>query len=143
MGNLQHVGPVGAGHAMKALNNYVSAAGLLASFQALATAKDAGISPETFIKVINSSTGRNNTTEVKLEKFVLPETFNSGFALQLMAKDVNIARELIETAGYTTPVTPALAACLDSAVSALGQEADHTALYSYVTDKPDAESLDK
>ena len=38
---------------MKALNNYVSAAGLLASFQALATAKDAGISPETFIKVIN------------------------------------------------------------------------------------------
>ena len=39
MGNLQHVGPVGAGHAMKALNNYVSAAGLLASFQALATAK--------------------------------------------------------------------------------------------------------
>ena len=143
MGNLQHVGPVGAGHAMKALNNYVSAAGLLASFQALATAKDAGISPETFIKVINSSTGRNNTTEVKLEKFVLPETFNSGFALQLMAKDVNIARELIEAAGYTTPVTPALAACLDSAVSALGQQADHTALYCYVTDKPNAKGLDK
>jgi len=93
--------------------------------------------------VINSSTGRNNTTEMKLEKFVLPETFNSGFALQLMAKDVNIARELIETAGYTTPVTPALAACLDSAVSALGQQADHTALYSYVTDKPDAEGLNK
>ena len=128
---------------MKALNNYVSAAGLLASFQALATAKDAGISPEKFIKVINSSTGRNNTTEVKLEKFVLPETFNSGFALQLMAKDVNIARELIETAGYTTPVSPALAACLDSAVSALGQQADHTALYSYVTDKQDAESVKK
>ena len=143
MGNLQHVGPVGAGHAMKALNNYVSAAGLLASFQALATAKDSGISPETFIRVINSSTGRNNTTEVKLEKFVLPETFNSGFALQLMAKDVNIASELIEAAGYTTPVTPALAACLHSAVSALGQQADHTALYSYVTDKPDAEGLNK
>ena len=143
MGNLQHVGPVGAGHVMKALNNYVSAAGLLASFQALATAKDSGISPETFIKVINSSTGRNNTTEVKLEKFVLPETFNSGFALQLMAKDVNIASELIEAAGYTTPVTPALAACLHSAVSALGQQADHTALYSYVTDKPDAEGLNK
>ena len=142
MGNLHHIGPVGAGHAMKALNNYVSAAGLLASFQALATAKDAGISPENFVNVINRSTGRNNTTEVKLEKFVLNEAFNSGFALQLMAKDVNIARELIEAAGYTTPVTPA-AACLDSAESALGQQADHTALYSYVTDKPDAEGLDK
>ena len=74
---------------------------------------------------------------------MLPETFNSGFALQLMAKDVNIARELIEAAGYTTSVTPALAACLDSAVFTLGQQADHTALYSYITDKPDAEGLDK
>ena len=126
---------------MKALNNYVSAAGLLASFQALATAKAAGISPETFVKVINSSTGRNNTTEVKLEKFVLPATFNSGFALHLMAKDVNIARELIEAAGCNTPVTSALAACLDAAVSSLGQNADHTALYTYVTDKPDAEGF--
>ena len=143
MGKLQHVGPAGAGHAMKALNNYVSAAGLLASFQALATAKAVGISPETFVSVINRSTGRNNTTEVKLEKFVLPETFNSGFALQLMAKDVNIAQELIEAAGHNTPFTPALASCLNAAVSALGQHADHTALYNYVADKPDAAGLNE
>ena len=143
MGNLQHVGPTGAGHAMKALNNYVSAAGLLASFQALATAIAAGISPETFIKVINSSTGRNNTTEVKLEKFVLPETFNSGFALKLLAKDVNIARELIDDAGYATSATAALAACLDAAVFTLGQQADHTALYTYITDKPDAKGFNR
>lgn len=135
MGVMQHVGPAGAGHAMKALNNYVSAAGLLASFQALATAKAAGISPETFVQVINRSTGRNNTTEVKLEKFVLNETFNSGFSLQLMAKDVNIARELIEAAGYSTATTPALATCLDAAVTHLGQQADHTALYSYLINR--------
>ena len=143
LGNLQHVGPAGAGHTMKALNNYVSAAGLLASFQALATAKAAGISPETFVDVINSSTGRNNTTEVKLKKFVLPAIFNSGFALQLMAKDVDIARELIEAAGYTTPTTPALAECLDAAVAALGQKADHTALFSYITGKPHAKDLSR
>ena len=143
LGNLQHVGPPGAGHTMKALNNYVSAAGLLASFQALATAKAAGISPETFTNVINSSTGRNNTTEVKLEKFILPATFNSGFALQLMAKDVNIARELIEAAGYTTPTTPALTECLDAALAALGQEADHTALYNYISNKPHAKDLNR
>ena len=141
MGNLHHVGPVGAGHAMKALNNYVSAAGLLASFQALATAKDAGISPENFVNVINKSTGRNNTTEVKLEKFVLNEAFNSGFALQLMAKDVNIALELIESAGYSTASTSALAAYLDAAVSALGHQADHTSLYSYLTDKQIPEGI--
>lgn len=133
LGTVQPVGPVGAGHAMKALNNYVSAAGLLASFQALATAQAAGIAPDTFVEVINKSTGRNNTTEVKLERFVISDAFNSGFALQLLAKDVHIAQELIEAAGYQTPATPALAACLDEAVTSLGLQADHTELYKYVT----------
>lgn len=133
LGTVRQVGPIGAGHAMKALNNYVSAAGLLASFQALATAAAAGITPETFVNVINGSTGRNNTTEVKLKKFILNEAFNSGFALHLMAKDVNIACQLIDEAGHTVEVTPALAACLDEAVAALGLQADHTELYRYVT----------
>ena len=135
LGTVQPVGPVGAGHAMKALNNYVSAAGLLASFQALATAKVAGIAPETFVKVINGSTGRNNTTEVKLEKFILNQAFNSGFALQLMAKDVNIACELIVAAGHGEKATSALAACLDDAVASLGTDADHTELFRYVTER--------
>lgn len=136
LGTVQPVGPVGAGHAMKALNNYVSAAGLLASFQALATAKTAGIAPETFVQVINGSTGRNNTTEVKLNKFVLTEAYNSGFALQLMAKDVNIARQLIEAAGYSEAPTSALASCLDEAVNSLGREADHTELFRYLSERP-------
>ena len=135
LGTVQPVGPVGAGHAMKALNNYVSAAGLLASFQARATAKVAGIAPETFVKVINGSTGRNNTTEVKLEKFILNQAFNSGFALQLMAKDVNIACELIVAAGHGEKATSALAACLDDAVASLGTDADHTELFRYVTER--------
>ena len=80
-GNVTHVGPLGAGHAMKALNNYVSAAGLLASMQALATAQSFGIHPDTFTKVINGSTGRNNTTEVKLAPFIISRTYNSGFSL--------------------------------------------------------------
>ena len=78
---------------MKALNNYVSAAGLLASMQALATAQSFNIHPKTFTKVINGSTGRNNTTEVKLEPFIIPRNYASGFSLQLMAKDVGIASE--------------------------------------------------
>ena len=88
------------------------------------------------MQVINGSTGRNNTTEVKLDKFVLTRAFNSGFALQLMAKDVNIARQLIEAAGYSTAATEALASCLDEASEQLGLGADHTELYRYVTQSP-------
>ena len=131
-GNLAHVGPLGAGHAMKALNNYVSAAGLLASMQALATAQSFSIHPKTFTKVINGSTGRNNTTEVKLEPFIIPRSYASGFSLQLMAKDVGIASELIINAGFDAPITGALNDYLIRAVEALDGDIDHTGLYEMV-----------
>ena len=79
MGTVQYAGPLGSGHAIKALNNYVSAAGLIASFEALKTARSFGIKPENFLKIINGATGKNNTTEVKLDKFVVSEKFNSGY----------------------------------------------------------------
>ena len=88
LGKVQFAGPLGSGHAIKALNNYVSAAGLISSFEALATARSFGIEPENFLKIINGATGKNNTTEVKLDKYVISEKFNSGFALDLMVKDV-------------------------------------------------------
>ena len=131
-GSVAHVGPLGAGHAMKALNNYVSAAGLLASMQALATAQSVGIHPETFAKVINRSTGRNNTTEVKLEPFIISRSYASGFSLQLMAKDVGIASELITNAGFGAPTTGALNNYLMSAVEKLDADIDHTGLYEMV-----------
>ena len=131
-GTVTHVGPLAAGHAMKALNNYVSAAGLLASMQALATAELFGIAPETFTKVINGSTGRNNTTEVKLEPFIISRRYDSGFFLRLMAKDVGIASSLIKNAGFDAPITTALNEYLKSAVDHLGEDADHTGLYEMV-----------
>ena len=131
-GSVTHVGPLGTGHAMKALNNYVSAAGLLASMQALATAQSVGIHPETFARVINGSTGRNNTTEVKLEPFIISRSYNSGFSLQLMAKDVGIASELITNAGFDAPTTDALSNYLMNAVEKLDADIDHTGLYEMV-----------
>ena len=131
-GTVAHVGPLAAGHAMKALNNYVSAAGLLASMQALATAESYGIIPEIFTKVINGSTGRNNTTEVKLESYIIPRLYNSGFFLSLMAKDVSIATKLIQNAGFETPTSTALDDYLSEAVNALDPNTDHTGLYELV-----------
>ena len=133
MGNAVHLGPAGCGHAMKALNNYVSAAGLIASFQALATAIDSGIAPARFLEVINGSTGRNNTTQVKIDKFVLTENFDSGFALALMEKDVSIAAALLADAGHDGAVTGAVLAQPRDGLAALGDGADHTEMYRAVT----------
>ena len=51
-------------------------------------------------EIINGATGKN-TTEVKLDKFVISEKFNSGFALDLMVKDVTIANSLIRDMALT------------------------------------------
>ena len=127
-----NVGPLGAGHAMKALNNYVSAAGLLASMQALATAEKYGIEIEKFTDVINSSTGRNNTTEVKLKPFIASRKYNSGFSLKLMQKDVSIASNIIKSSGFETPLSCQLPLFLDHATKILDEDVDHTGLYEAI-----------
>ena len=131
-GTVRLVGPLGAGHAMKALNNYVSASGLLASMQALATAEAYGIKSKNFIEVINSSTGKNNSTQVKFHPFVIPRKYNSGFSLSLMTKDVEIASSIIKDAGFSTPLSNALPEYLVNSLENLKEGVDHTALYEEI-----------
>lgn len=129
MGQVQIAGPLGSGHAIKALNNYVSAAGLIASFEALATARSFGINPDNFLKIINGATGKNNTTEVKLNKFVVSEKFNSGFALDLMVKDVSIANSLIKEMASDNPLSENVSQYLKDSLEKLGNNPDHTEVY--------------
>ena len=129
MGKVQYAGPLGSGHAIKALNNYVSAAGLIASFEALAAARSFGIEPDNFLKIINGATGKNNTTEVKLDKFVISEKFNSGFALDLMVKDVSIADSLIKDLSADKPLSENVSNYLSKSLAELGKNPDHTEIY--------------
>ena len=132
MGTVQFAGPLGSGHAIKALNNYVSAAGLIASFEALATARSFGIEPGNFLKIINGATGKNNTTEVKLDKFVVSEKFNSGFALDLMVKDVSIAHNLIKDLSSDNPLSSDVYNYLSKSLDLLGDNPDHTEVYKVI-----------
>ncbi|MBB6309937.1 NAD(P)-dependent oxidoreductase [Xanthobacter tagetidis] len=125
-------GPLGSGHAMKALNNYVSAAGLLASCEALAIAEAFGIAPETVVDVLNASTGRNNSTETKLKPFVLSGTFGSGFALALMAKDLRTAADLAAEVGIEEGLIECSARKWEQARAGLRPGADHTEISSFV-----------
>ena len=87
-------GLLGWGHAMKVLNNLVSAAGLFAAAEALCIGARFGLRPETMIDVLNASTGRNNSTENKFKQHILSRTFHSGFSLDLMVKDLTTAIDL-------------------------------------------------
>ncbi len=125
------VGPIGAGHAMKALNNYVSAAGFSAASEALLVGRAFDIEPDTMIDVLNASTGKNNSTELKMKQFVLSESFASGFSLALMAKDLQTASALSQDMDLSTPMLFDVAREWASAFGQLGNTADHTEYFKY------------
>jgi 3-hydroxyisobutyrate dehydrogenase len=122
-------GMPGSGHAMKALNNYVSAAGLLAACEALKVGTDFGIAPEKIVTVLNASTGKNNSTENKLMQFVVSGLFNSGFSLGLMKKDIYIATDLAKRLRSDTLLGEVLLKSWADAEAKLGGAADHTEIY--------------
>ncbi|MFT4101034.1 MAG: NAD(P)-dependent oxidoreductase [Burkholderiaceae bacterium] len=126
-------GPLGSGHAAKALNNYVSATGLAAAVEAVAIGGRFGIDPNTLVDVFNASTGRNNSTENKIKQFVIPESFTSGFSLALMAKDLRTADDLAHQLGVAAPLADEIASLWDGALKALGASADHTEIGRYLT----------
>ena len=130
--SIVHVGDAGAAHAVKALNNYVSAAGLIAASEALNAAKRFGLDPHVVNQVFNASTGRNNTTENKVENFMLNDAFNSGFSLALMRKDVQIALNFIENMNCYANLAKQCVLTAKEADEKLGKGADHTAMYDYV-----------
>lgn len=118
-------GPVGSAHAMKALNNLVSAAGLLVSVEALLIGKRFGLDPSVMVDVLNASTGMNNSTQKKLKPFVLSRRFDSGFSLELMVKDLSTALEVARDGGVAAPLS-ALTRELWAAARANNVGEDHT-----------------
>ncbi len=136
---LVHVGAAGGGHAVKALNNYVSAAGLLAVCEALTAAEKFGIDPKVVNQVMDASTGKNNTTEHKVLPFMLSGAFNSGFALALMRKDLETAAGFIDAMHSPGQFAQACVARWREADEALGAGADHTAMYAHVHERKNAE----
>ena len=126
------VGPSGAGHAAKALNNLLSATNLAAAAEVLCVAQTAGIKPEVMVEVLNASTGRSQATEVKYPQHILTGTFASGFEMDLMLKDLAIAADLSQEAGVSTPITSSTVATLEVARRWLDSGGlDHTELARY------------
>ncbi|BBK38821.1 oxidoreductase [Allostella sp. ATCC 35155] len=127
-----HTGGPGTGHAMKALNNYLSAAGLLAAGEAMLIGKKFGLEPETMVDVWNASTGRNNATEVKFKPFIIPRTWAAGFATGLMVKDLRTALEVAEATGEPAEFARLCTEIWARAEAAIGPGSDHTEIVRYL-----------
>jgi 3-hydroxyisobutyrate dehydrogenase len=122
---IAHVGPVGAGHALKAVNNALLAVNLLAVGEGLAALVKAGVPARTALDVLNASSGRSFVTEVLVPERVLSGAWPRTFRLALLDKDVGIARDFAAEAGVDAPVLELAGRLLSAARAVLGEEADH------------------
>ncbi|GAA4932867.1 3-hydroxyisobutyrate dehydrogenase [Actinomycetospora succinea] len=135
MGRPRHVGPVGAGHALKALNNLMSAAHLVASSEAVLVGEEFGLDPAVMLEVVNGSSGRSGSTENKWPNHILPGTYGAGFGIGLMVKDIHIALDLAGSTSVPTRHAAATVALWDEALAALGPTADHTEIARWLREK--------
>lgn len=126
MGKVTRTGTLGSGHAMKLLNNYLSAAGLAAACEAVTIGRAFGLDPDVMADVFNGSTGKNNATEIKLKQHVNNDAFATGFTMGLMAKDLALGAKLTAELGLEAEGLARMKALFADGVDAFGEHADHT-----------------
>ena len=120
-----HAGPVGAGDALKAVNNALLAVHILSTAEGLAILAKAGVDPKVALDVINASSGRSNTSENLIPQRVLTRAFPRTFRLALLDKDVGIASVMAEDLDARTPLISLTAERFHEAREQLGDSADH------------------
>ncbi|MBX6331712.1 MAG: NAD(P)-dependent oxidoreductase [Gemmatimonadaceae bacterium] len=122
---LVHCGPVGAGHALKSVNNALLAVHVWSTAEGLAALARAGVSPAVALEVINASSGRSNTSQNLFPERVLTRAFPRTFRLALLDKDVGIAAQVAREGRVPSPLLQLTSELFGIAHRALGEEADH------------------
>lgn len=137
LGTPTRVGDVGAGHTAKALNNLVSAAHLWMTSEAVLVAERFGIARETMVDLLNASTGRSVSSEVKWPKFILTESYDSGFHAALLSKDARVATDLTTALGLPGLLGADVAELWSRLAADLPAGADHTEVARWIEERYD------
>jgi 3-hydroxyisobutyrate dehydrogenase len=122
---IEHMGPVGSGDAMKAINNALLAVNILGVGEGLAALVKAGVSARKAVEVLNQSSGRSFVSEALVPERVLTGAWPVTFRLALLEKDVGIAQALLGEVGVPGPLLGLTAQLFAAARAQLGEEADH------------------
>ena len=123
---LFETGGIGAGHATKALNNLIAATSFVATSEAMLAAKRFGLDLDTFVDVVNVSTGQNFMTDKVMKDHVIGEQYATGFAMGLLVKDVGIANELCDAVNMHAPLSNLVLKRWQEALDVKGFSADNS-----------------
>lgn len=141
LGRTVHAGSVGAGHAAKALNNLLSATHLWITSEAVLAGERFGIEPAVLLSIFNGSSGRSGSTENKWPNFILGETYNSGFGLRLMLKDMKIAVGLAEQVGIPTQLGTDAVELWSRVANQYPADADHTEVARWLRERTEGSAI--
>lgn len=127
-----HVGPVGAGHITKLLNNMLTGIHLLASSEAVRAARAAGIDAGTLIEALNGGSGRNSATLTNYPSWILNQRFDSGFTMKLMRKDIGLASALFAQLGTAAPVAAEAARLWTASAASIDDAQDFNRIVEFL-----------
>ena len=131
--NIVHAGDsVDSGHAIKCVNNFLSATNLVASMEAMSLSAKLGLDPEKTLSVINSGSGLNAATKDKWPRFLLPRDFDCGFSTGLMYKDLTMGSDLARELGATFFIMNHVRQVYGLGVSKFGANSDQTLLLELI-----------
>ncbi|WP_347559076.1 NAD(P)-dependent oxidoreductase [Robbsia sp. KACC 23696] len=130
-----HVGPVGAGHVTKLLNNLLTGAHLLVASEAVRAAQALDIDPTKLVEALNGGSGRNSATLTNYPTWIFPETFDSGFTMKLMRKDMRLAMALLQSIDATAPVAQEAGRLWAASEAAIGDAEDFNRIVQYIDAK--------
>jgi 3-hydroxyisobutyrate dehydrogenase len=122
---IEHMGPVGTGHAMKAINNALLAVGILAFGEGMVGLVKAGVPAKKAVEVLNASSGRSFVSEVLVPDRVMTGAWPVTFRLALLAKDVDIACRFLAEQGIESSLLDRASQLLNAARARLGEGADY------------------
>jgi 3-hydroxyisobutyrate dehydrogenase len=138
-----HVGPSGAGHALKLVHNMILHSVFLATCEGCRVAERAGIDLEKAIEVFNAGNARSFITETRFPRHILSGTFDGRSTVSNLAKDLGMAARFAREIGAPARYGPLTSALLDKAVeNGMGRQ-DFTRLYQRIDELLEAEARER
>jgi 3-hydroxyisobutyrate dehydrogenase len=131
--NVRWAGPLGSGHAVKALNNALSAAALTGSCELLVLGAAGGTEEAAIVAAFNQGSARSQNSEVKLPRDVLPRTYGAGFTCALMVKDLDTALRIATARGVAAPFLNGLLTTWREAMVEMGPDSDFTRIHAVIS----------
>ncbi|MGF6722278.1 3-hydroxyisobutyrate dehydrogenase [Paraburkholderia sp. GAS41] len=130
-----HVGPVGAGHVTKIINNLLTGIHLLATSEAVRAAESAGVDPEKLIEALSGGSGKNSATLTNYPTWIFNNKFDSGFTMKLMRKDVRLAMDLLSSQGVSAPIAVEAGRLWAESAKSIGDAEDFNRIVQFTESK--------